>query len=412
MNCKQFARKMFWRRAAVYVSFVIFAFFTTVAAAASLGLDAQYVVGDPAAKDAVVLYRSSSSAKDMGSQYLNQRKLEVEPGRTDVTITFEDVPKLAEQFGAKEVYIADVARIKEIRTGSRADGSVEVYSMPEKFIEGNRAGDDLEDILNYTAKAGALPKDGAREAVLSETAATAYGIDPEHWEGSTITVNGAAYKVVGVSRKVNFLRVELGTDKIAFLSYEEGSDLGIYRYSADTYEAFCERQKAYYAGTATPDREIDTAVFTGTGRAEEFTDLITQKYPGTQVYSEALYDLVQPAATRQQVLYTVFMLFLPALLTAAFINAILTSSEKKCFKKLVDRTGEERMEIRRCFRRSYIGFWSICAVIGAGVICVAAGFGMRTHTILLLVLYVLAVTGLGIFEFMTDGRFSKAPKRA
>ena len=411
MNPKKIARKLFWRRGAIIAALAAFAAVMLFTGLVSLLLDIRYNVGDPAAEDAVVLFQAEQSTDEWIGEYRNQRRLEIAAGRTNAKVTFEDVPKLAEQFGIKEVYLADVAKIKEIRTQSEAGGTVEVYSMPEKFLAGNRAGDDLGDTLNYAVKSGALPKNGAREAVLSEQAAVAYGIDPDNWEGSTITVDGTVYSVVGVSSEVKILGLKLGSARKAFLSYEEGSDRGVYRYSADTYEAFCERQKAYYAGTETPEREIDTVVFTGTGAAEEMTDYLVQQYPGTKVYSGILYETVDRAAARGLILYMILMLLLPAAMTGAFVNGILSPSEKKCYRTLADYKAEEKEAIRKSFRMNYIGLWLLCALIGAAVIALFARFGLRTRTIVILAVYVLVVTGFGIFVFLSDGRFSKAPKR-
>ncbi len=401
---------MFWKRGAIVGSAVVFTLVTLFAGVMLYLLDLRYNVGEPAAADTVVLYNVAESGDDWQSEYRSIQKLETAPGRSESAVTFEDVPQLAEKFSAKEVYLTDAAKVGEIMSAAEKDGSVEVYSIPEAFLAGNRAGDDWKDTLNYAVKSGTLPKDGAREAVLSEKAAVAYGIDPDNWEGATITVDGTEYKVVGISRPVKLLWLTLGSERKAFLSYEEGSSRGVYRYSADTYQEFCERQKAYYKGTETPDREVDTAVFTGTGEAQEFTDYIMQQYPGTTVCSESFYEVAQRSASREQTMYSVIMLFLPAAITEAFISAILTSSDKKCIRLVPSHDAEERESFRLTFRGQYRWFWLLCAVIGAAIVFLYYKLGLRLRGTVIFGFYVLAATGIGAFICLTDGRYGKVSK--
>ena len=410
MEFKSLARKLFWKRGAIVGAAVVFAFTTLFAGVMMYLLDMRYNVGEPAVADTVVLYNVAESSEDWQSEYRSIQKLEIGMGRQDFAIKFEDVPALAGKFSVKDVYLTDAAKVGEIMSAAEKDGSVEVYSIPEAFLAGNRAGDDWKDTLNYAVKSGTLPKDGAREAVLSENAAVAYGIDPDNWSGATITVDGTEYKVVGISREVHILWLTLGSDRKAFLSYEEGSNRGVYRYSADTYEEFCERQKAYYAGTETPDREVDTAVFTGTGEAQEFTDYVMQQYPKTTVCSEVFYDVANRSASRELTLYAVLMLLLPAAITEAFVSGILTASDKKCLRKMPSHDAEERMEFRRLFRGHYRWFWLICAVIGALVVLLFATLGLRLRATIIFGLYVLATCGIGTFIFLTDGKYGKFSK--
>ncbi len=408
MDLNQRARKMFWRRGALIGAAAVFIIAFFLVCIVAFIMDWRYSIGEPPAADAVTVYHEESGADDFVNDYRNQRGLAIQSPIVNRTLLLADVPKVAEQFGIKDVYFADVARIEEIRAQE-----IEIYSLPEKMLADNRAGDVLSKILVFATQAGALPKDGAKEAVLSENAAEAYGISPDNWSGATVTVDGVSYTVVGVSREKDLRWMGDGSEKRAcvFLSYEDGSDRGAYRYSADTYDEFCERQKEYYKTGSVATREIDTVLFAGTGVAEEMTDYLAQYFPASQMMSEAFYTIVQRASTREEIIYMLLMLLFPAGLSEAIMDAILTSSERMCFRRLHDCESDERSGIMRRFRRQYPWFWLICAVIGAAMLAFTAMRGLKLHSIIVLGIYVVGVTAYGAIIFLTGG-WSRNRKKA
>ncbi|MBO4626491.1 MAG: hypothetical protein J5645_00750 [Lachnospiraceae bacterium] len=407
MEAKSRARKLFWRRGALVGAAAVFVIAFFLVCIVAFIMDWRYSIGEKPAEDAVTVYHDASGVDDFVSDYRNQRSLTILSPLTNRQMMLADVPKIAEQFGIKDVYLADMARIEEIRAQE-----IEVYSLPEKMLADNRAGDGLSKILIFATQAGALPKDGAREAVLSENAAKLYNIDPEKWSGATVTIDDVTYTVVGVSREKDLHWMGDGSEKRAcvFLSYENGSDRGAYRYSADTYDDFCERQKEYYKKSSTPTREVDTVLFEGTGVAEEMTDYLAQYFPASQMTSEAFYTIVQRASTREEILYMLLMLLFPAGLSEAIMDAILTSSERMKFRTLHDCESDERVEIMRCFRRQYPWFWLICAGLGAAMLAFTAMRGLKLHSIIVLGVYVVAVTAYGAIIFLTGGWGRKRKK--
>ena len=411
MNHESTARKLFWRRSAIPVVIGVFVLLLFLSCVFAMVMDWVYTIGKPAVSDTLLVYEGELGSKSFLRDYRNQRRVTVTAANENRTVTLADIPEIVTRYSVKETYIADLQRLSEIPGEASATNGVRVYAFPTQLYESVYGGAAMQDLLTEAKLADVIPKDGAKEAVMSEAAAKRFGIDPKNFTGAKITVDGTEYTVIGVWSSDDPRWVKFYDTPKVFLSYDPAENRGVYRYSADTYEEFCSRQTAYLAVAGTSSQGIDTAMFTGTGEALEMTDEMSAAYPGAWIYSTAFYNVVTRAAVREQVIYTLLVLLLPAALSETIIDAVLAASEKKAFRTLQDRKTEDKESIKKLFKKQYVILWVLLAAIGAGMIVGGATLGFSLQSIILLSLYVIVTIGWAAFVYARGGVFTSRRKK-
>ena len=122
-------------------------------------------------------------------------------------------------------------------------------------------------------------------------------------------------------------------------------------------------------------------------------------------------NVVTRAAVREQVIYTLLVLLLPAALSETIIDAVLAASEKKAFRTLQDRKTEDKESIKKLFKKQYVILWVLLAAIGAGMIVGGATLGFSLQSIILLSLYVIVTIGWAAFVYARGGVFTSRRKK-
>jgi len=346
-------------------------------------------------KDTVIVYSTAKQKQE--NSYRKFRGLKVEADREDCDVLLSDIPGLAEQESVQEIYLVDGRRIEAIAEESRKTGAFAVYSFPEKLMAADCVGTEFGKLRGEVTEGG-IPRDGAGEAVITASLAEKLGVDPVAPDGATILVDGKAYTVIGVGPE------ESESEPAAYISYEEGRNLGAYRYAPETWEEYLSghNEAAYGAD----EEQYDTILFHITGSGEELTDYLAQQYPACRIDSAFFVEELDRAVGAERLLYTVLVCLLPFAVLEAVTDALLSAGERKTMRRRTFGGADERQAFRKEFRRNIIPFCGLMLIVGIGVILWGAAGGLGTSLIITLIVMLLIATGLSMFMFFRGGAYA------
>ena len=397
MSVKERARSAFWKTPSKYILLAVTAFVMVMGGVFSLVVSMIFRVGYEPAVDAVSAYYSEGIT-DPVSEYLKRSGREAETTMKNRKLPIEDLPALAAEFGAKDLYILDQARCGEIREEAKKKGTYAAFSFPEKVLENNGFGTKTTNLLRNVLY-GTVPRDGAREAVITMQLAEKLGVDRDRLDGVTVEIDGVTYAVVGIGARGAFDQYMKNDDgDTVLLSYTEGDNRGTYHYDADSFAAFCERQKEYYRSLDGVEMSFDTAVFVSPTSVSELTGAIATRYPGSAVYSKDYYDTLKTGRDMDGVLYLFLSLLLPLSILEGILNSVLFASEKKVYSRNQFASAQEREEFRAEYHRQYYLFWALCLVVGVlSATVVLSLVGWNTLSAVILIGELVIVLGLAVF---------------
>ena len=398
MSVKERARSAFWKTPSKYILLAVTALVMVMGGVFSLVVSMIFRVGYEPAVDAVSAYYSEGIT-DPVSEYLKRSGREAETTVKNRKLPIEDLPALAAEFGAKDLYILDQARCGEIREEAKKKGTYAAFSFPEKVLENNGFGTKTTNRLRNVLY------------VITMQLAEKLGVDRDHLDGVTVEIDGVVYEVVGIGARGAFDQYMKNDDgDTVLLSYTEGDNRGTYRYDADSFAAFCERQKEYYRSLDGVEMSFDTAVFVSPTSVSELTGAIAARYPGSAVYSKDYYDTLKTGRDMDSALYLFLSLLLPLSILEGILNSVLFASEKKVYTRNQFASVQEREEFRAEYHRQYYIFWALCFVVGvlsAAVMLSLVGWNTLSAVILIGELVIV----LGLAVFFTE-RHYRAGRRA
>ncbi|MBQ6661693.1 MAG: ABC transporter permease [Lachnospiraceae bacterium] len=356
MELTAVARRKFWKRTAIYVMLAVTGVIFYLAILGAAIEEIFHPVGWPAEAGCVSIAWAPNEEEEAAGGSLKRD--------VNTRILYSEVPELVTESETKTVYFADIAECRMIQAKSKADGTDPVYSFPEKLVGNKTFGTKLGKILGDVRWAKA-PKDGAKEAVISETVAQREGIGDADLGTAVITVNGTEYTVVGIGKRdkasleilSRFITLD-ETDGAILISYEEGSNLGTYRYAAETYEEFVRAQDA---------DEVDTLLFADPVSEQAVTDYLVERYPDCEVQSESAYAANRRQALWDQVLAAFGLILLPIAIYSIILFTVLRGSERKCFPiDIPDLDNDGRYAYRAAFLAQYIPY-GVCFAVAGGI---------------------------------------------
>lgn len=397
MSVKERARSAFWKTPSKYILLAVTALVMVMGGVFGLVVSMIFRVGYEPAVDAVSAYYSEGIT-DPVSEYLKRSGREAETTVKNRKLPIEDLPALAAEFGAKDLYVVDQARCGEIHEEAKEKGTYAAFSFPEKLLENNGFGTKTTNLLRNVLY-GTVPRDGAHEAVITMQLAEKLGVDRDHLDGVTVEIDGVAYEVVGIGARGAFDQYMKNDDgDTVLLSYTEGDNRGTYRYNADSFAEFCERQKEYYRSLDGVEMSFDTAVFVSPSSVSELTGAIAARYPGSAVYSKDYYDTLKTGRDMDGALYLFLSLLLPLSILEGILNSVLFASEKKVYTRNQFASVQEREEFRAEYHRQYYLFWALCLVVGVlSATVVLSLVGWNTLSAVILIGELVIVLGLAVF---------------
>ncbi|MDO4317621.1 MAG: ATP-binding cassette domain-containing protein [Lachnospiraceae bacterium] len=231
--------------------------------------------------DIIVVYCADDEYGALNQTYVEWKHLSIDENKYETMMPLASLSRLSSSDLIKEIYIRDVSYY-DCYLRLESDELVEqalIFSIPEIIQKDERLINQMSaDEFTYL-KSGRLPKDNAKEIVVSaELLARNYGMsneDAENAIGETISLLGTDYEIVGI-----------GLCSVYLVSYEKGCNYGIYYFDQRDFEEFYGKQKKAFEKTLYENTMLESLLIVTRENCEErlLRELITE-YPASNYIS-------------------------------------------------------------------------------------------------------------------------------
>lgn len=314
-----------------------------------------YVTEKLPSKDNILLYIMDETYDELNRKYAEGRGLEVDEINYDKVFCLSQLRKMSENEKIKEIYIRDDSLFYDYYVEDNVDNeNNSIFSIPEVIYED-------ETFLNWMAVSefaclveGRLPKDNAKEVVVSENLLLEYDIGIDDAIGCKIDIKGESYEIVGI-----------GIEDVFLVSYEKNNNLGIYYFDEGTFDSFYNHIKEYYNSTIYKEYSFESLlIVTEYGCEKEVLEELICEYPATNFYSHDFAYVLNREFNKVFYLLLLVVVLICSILYGASLSMMLGGHIKKYSNKIYDFTNYYvNNNIRNMYIKKYIFFIVVNLII-------------------------------------------------
>lgn len=302
-------------------------------------------------KNYIDLYNMDMTYAELNTRYAKARDLDISTSDYEKLFSMAMLPELIATGYVKDVYIKDMAYQNRYEFYDEEDReeltSPCICAVPEAiYADETFVNHMIPDEFVYI-KEGRLPKDGAKEVVVSEKTLDKHGISKEEAIGATLNVEGEQYTIVGI-----------GITNVYLISYTKEESHGIYCYDEGTFPQFLEQMKAECAETIFQYTLYDAMILVvEDGKEQKVLNGLLCEFPATNYYSFEFAAALKRTLNRMFYVALLIVTIVSSLLYGGSLNTALWSNVRGKHNKVEDYVNYYvNREIRRRYYQRYLTF--------------------------------------------------------
>lgn len=279
-------------------------------------------------ENVILTYKAEYAYGELNRVYTQSQNLKIDTKSYYNLISYDDVKKIAEIDGIKNLILYDYEFWEDIfikrDTNSLTSKELSIVSIPEEVYNfKNEFAFLVQDLCSLTT--GRYPVNNANEiSISSNILKQHYNYSETQIEeaiGNNILYNNIEYTIVGITQY-----------DICIMSYHNGVNLGFYNYNENNYGIFKKRNVNYKKSVDGAISDVDNLIIlTDKGKEKDVLNTIIQMYPAENYDS----NFYQKEWIKQFNANFIIKIFLINIVISSFLGIIYIFLNKNQF--IIDR---------------------------------------------------------------------------